>query len=234
MTSTRWRYPLVAAVLVIAACSAQSSSDVSTKGTVRASGTPRVTFSGRARLDGAALDARWIGAVARRNGLVTPCNFGLPPIQRGRYEITVFGDDESAGCGQPGAEILFWTFANDHQFFSTRAIPWPARNKATFDVDFSSSHPPGLSRRVTEFTGDVYDAVAQRLPRARVEAYVGATRCGVASARAGEYILSVVGPDSVAGCRAGARIAFRIDGRPAAQTATNSFAYSGALDLTQA
>ena len=59
------------------------------------------------------------------------------------------------------------------------------------------------------------------------------THC-FASARAGTYILSVVGPDSVAACRAGAPIAFRIDGKPATQTSTNSFKYAGALDLTQA
>lgn len=236
MRSSRGRYPLVASMLVFAACSGHSATNGAGPA-VRAMSPlrqTRVTLSGRARLDGVALDARWIGAVARRNGLVTPCNFGLPPIQRGRYEITVFGDNESAGCGQPGAEILLWTFANDRQFFSAAAFSWPANGRATFDVDFSTSRPLGASRRVTELSGDVYDAHAQRLPNARVEAYVGGTRCGVASARSGTYILSVVGPDSVAGCGAGARIAFRIDGKPAAQTGTNSFEYAGALDLTQA
>jgi pimeloyl-ACP methyl ester carboxylesterase len=193
----------------------------------------RTVLSGGAHLDGVALDARWVGAVVRRNGLVTPCNFGLPPIQAGRYEITVFGENESAGCGQPGAEILLWTFANDRQFFSTGAIPWSATGKATFDVDFSSSRPFGTSRRVTEFSSEVYRADDQRLPSARVEAFVGDTLCGVASARSGTYILSVVGPDSVAGCRAGARLAFRVDGKPAAETSTNTFSYSGQLDLTQ-
>jgi hypothetical protein len=53
------------------------------------------------------------------------------------------------------------------------------------------------------------------------------TLCGVASVRtSGDFTgfsLSVVGPDSVAGCARGATVTFRVDGRPAATTAVNDF-----------
>ena len=74
-------------------------------------------------------------------------------------------------------------------------------------------------------------------PGARVEAYAGSVRCGVASLRRtgsySGYILAVVGPDSVAGCERGATLTFRVDGQPAAQTAVNDPAHgNGPLDLT--
>jgi hypothetical protein len=62
-------------------------------------------------------------------------------------------------------------------------------------------------------------------PGARVEAYAGAVRCGVASVRRtgnfSGYVLYVVGPDSVIGCDRDATLTFRIDGKPAVQTAIN-------------
>jgi hypothetical protein len=56
-------------------------------------------------------------------------------------------------------------------------------------------------------------------------AYGGTTRCGVTSVqRTGSFSgfsLTVVGPQSVAGCTAGAKLTFRVDGRPTADTAIN-------------
>ena len=167
-------------------------------------------MSGAARLDGAVFDARWMGAVVRYDGLVTPCQSTLPPVDAGQYEITVYGDNESAGCGRPGAEILLWTFAGDQILFATTSIPWPDNGTTDVDVDFATSAPRGEAREVTEFSGEVYRTDGERVePGSRVEAYVGDTLCGVASIRdAGSfvgYILSVVGPDSVPGCDSGAQ-----------------------------
>jgi hypothetical protein len=199
----------------------------------------RAVVSGQARLDGAAFDARWLGAVVRDDGLVTPCQTTLPPVDAGQYEITVYGDNESAGCGRSGSEILLWTFAGDQIVFATTAIPWPGDGTADVDVDFVTSVPRGTAREVTEFSGAVYRADGERVaPGARVEAYVGDTLCGVASSRdSGSfvgYILSVVGPDSVPGCHAGARVTFRVDGAPASETALNTPEESTELDLTVA
>jgi hypothetical protein len=66
-----------------------------------------------------------------------------------------------------------------------------------------------------------------------VEAFVGSTRCAVASIRGtGFYIMSVVGPDATPGCAADAPITFVVDGERAVETARNSPARSAHLDLT--
>jgi len=68
-------------------------------------------------------------------------------------------------------------------------------------------------------------------PGTRVEAYAGDVRCGVGSTRRtgnySGYILSVVGPDSVAGCDRDGTLTFRIDGQPA----TNAPGGGHTLDL---
>jgi hypothetical protein len=66
---------------------------------------------------------------------------------------------------------------------------------------------------------------------------VGRVRCGVASTRRtgsfSGYSIAVAGPEAVRGCRRGAEVSFRVDGRRAAQTATNDVDGSGSsLDLT--
>jgi len=84
--------------------------------------------------------------------------------------------------------------------------------------------PAGAAPTTAQFTGGVFRRDGRQLPPGtRVEAYVGGTRCGVASVRRAssyttEYILAVVGPDSVSGCTRGAHLTFRINGRPAADT----------------
>jgi hypothetical protein len=70
----------------------------------------------------------------------------------------------------------------------------------------------------------------------RIEAYIGRTRCGVASVRrtgsfAG-FSLSVVGPDAIPGCTRGGTITFRVNGRRALDTAVNEPGGSSGLDLT--
>ncbi|MBI4172889.1 MAG: hypothetical protein HY511_09000, partial [Actinobacteria bacterium] len=62
-------------------------------------------------------------------------------------------------------------------------------------------------------------------PGTRLEAYVGNVLCGVASSRRtgnfSGYSLNVVGPEAVDGCSRGGTLSFRINGRRAAETATN-------------
>jgi hypothetical protein len=107
-----------------------------------------------------------------------------------------------------------------------------------FDVEFATADPNGTAGAigsVTELSGEVYDdnSARRHAPHTRVEAYVGSTLCGVASIRDnGFYILAVAGPDTVAGCTAGGRINFEIDGHRATETTTNSPDRSTNLDLT--
>ena len=167
---------------------------------------------GRARLDGAPLDARWIGAVVLNDGLVTACNTTLPAVAGGDFEVSVYASAESDGCGQPGAEVLLWTYAGERKLYATTTVAWPDDGTARVEVDFSTRRPLGTAPTATELGGEVYDQDGQRVPPgSRVEAYVGETLCGVASVRWSDfYILTVAGPDSLPGCVAGGTITFRV------------------------
>jgi hypothetical protein len=187
-----------------------------------------IAVRGHATLDGAPLDAEFLGAVVRRDGLVTPCQAGIPSVTSGRFEIKVFAQGAANGCGRRGAKVSLWTYVGEKKLYSTSAVTWPRRrNVANFDAQFATAVPNGGVPAVTELSGEVFDRNGRLLPPGtRVEAYIGPTRCGVASVRsAGEnftgYVLSVVGPDSIAGCTQGAQITFRINGRPAPETALN-------------
>ena len=190
----------------------------------------RVVARGTFTLDGAPLNARFLGAVVRKDGFTTPCQYNIPEVRDGRYEITIYAATESAGCGQPGAEVYFWTNTGGETMHTSEPLPWPGNGAdATFDATFSTSAPGGAVPPVVQFFGDLYDRDAHRLPSGtRVEAYIGDVLCGVASTRyTGSfigYILSVAGPDSVAGCALGATITFRVEGRHALQTAVNDSA----------
>lgn len=195
------------------------------KGPPRVRGaSDRVVVRGDATLDGAPFDARWVGAVVLRGGLVTPCQHTLPPVRNGRYTITVLADTESSGCGASGAKIVLWTFAGDKIVFSTNAVAWPGNGHVKpFAARYSTSTPAGAAPVTAQFTGGVFRSDGPPLPAGtRVDAYVRGTRCGTASVRSTNgfsgYILSVVGPESIAGCARGATLTFRIDGRPAAET----------------
>jgi hypothetical protein len=189
----------------------------------------RAVLRGNATLDGAPLDAEFLGAVVRHNGLVTPCQAALPPVDNGLYAISVLSDDEAAGCGTLGGEILLWAFTNEKRYFSTGATSWPGNGStATFDATFATATPEGDVGPRTEIAAEVFERDGRQLADGTlVEAYIGKTLCGVASVRtSGDFTgvsISVVGPDSVAGCTRGARVNFRIDGRPATTTAVNNF-----------
>jgi hypothetical protein len=196
----------------------------------------RASVHGRARLDGAPFDARFIGAVVLDAGLVTPCNVTIPSIVAGRFDIAVFGSNELAGCGHRGSKIVLWTYAGDNKLFSTEKIAWPAGRTAQVSVDFSTARPSGAAPTVLELSGEVYRADGRPVAAgARVDAYVGDTLCGVASVRSGVfdgYIMHVVGPDSIPGCHKNAPITFRVDGAPAAETRVNGGAPPQQFDLT--
>jgi pimeloyl-ACP methyl ester carboxylesterase len=201
----------------------------------------RVVVSGSLTLDGAPFDSRFLGAVIKKGGLITPCQYTLTSVEKSRYEITVLADAEASGCGMPGAEILLWTFAQNQLLYSRESLPWPQRGgTAQFDASFSPSAPGGGVPPTAQFDGEVYRRNGEHLPPGtRVEAYVGDVLCGVASLRRtgsySGYILAVVGPDSVPGCTRGATLTFRIDGKEAVQTALNSTDRPGArqpFDLT--
>ena len=87
-----------------------------------------------------------------------------------------------------------------------------------------------------ELSGEVHRPGGQRVPAgARVDAYVAGTRCGVASVRSGVfngYIMHVVGPDSIPGCRKGALITFRVNGAPVVETKRNGGVAPRQFDLT--
>jgi pimeloyl-ACP methyl ester carboxylesterase len=200
----------------------------------------RVVVSGNLTLDGRPFDSQFLGAVVRRQGLVTPCQYTLPPVEQGRASITVLSDAESFGCGAPGSDIWLWTFADDKTLYSATGVPWPAPGRsATFDAQFSVSTPNGGVPPTAQFNGELFARDAKLLPPgSRVEAYVATTRCGIASTRrAGSfagYILAVVGPDSIPGCTRGATLTFRVNGEPAVETSVNDLDVNGrSLDLTQ-
>jgi hypothetical protein len=234
---------LIAAIaaVVVGGCSGDDGGSARPAGSTSPSASApveSVVVRGNATLDGAPFDAEFLGAAVRDHGLITPCQATLPPVQQGRYEIEVLSIASASGCGAPDSEVLFWTFANDTQYFGTAALPWPADGQpANFDIGFATATPEGTAPRMTEFAGEVFEADGRQLPDGtRVEARIGNALCGVASVRTSAdftgFSLAVVGPESIPGCDAGATVTFRVDGRPATTTAINDFRSDPSLDLT--
>lgn len=188
----------------------------------------RVTLQGTLTLDGAPLDAEFIGVHVVRDGLSAACQVTIPPAVGGAYEVQVASDAEITGCGAPGAELLLWAFVDDAYHYSEQAAPWPSNGaEATFDATFSSSTPEGATTRSTSFKGQLFDADGNELPSGIVvQALVGDTLCGRISLRYGDsfermYTLSVSGPEAVPACDEGATLTFTLDGQPAVETAIN-------------
>jgi hypothetical protein len=189
----------------------------------------RVTLSGTLTLDGAPLEADFLGVRIIRDGLATACQNTIPAVTQGRYEISIAADAEVRGCGASGAEVVLWAFVNDRYFFSIEAAPWPDNATAIFDASFSSDAPDGATTPVTDFKGHLYDANGGELPGGTVlEAFAGDIRCAVTSLRYGRnddegrfYTLIVAGPEAIPGCAEGATLTFRLDGEPAVETAIN-------------
>ena len=241
-----------AAVVVLAMTACSDSTDGASKtATTAPVATPlptfpgageRATLRGALTLDGAQLNADFLGVRVLHDGLAAACQNEIPYVIEGRYDIDVAADAEVRGCGSPGAELLLWTFVNDTFVFSNETAPWPGSGAAvTFDASFSSTTPDGASKPVTEFKGHLFDTDGSELPGGTVvEAYVGDVLCGVTSLRYGEsverlYTLIVAGPESIPACAEGATLTFRLDGAPAAETAVNDLARGSEgheLDLT--
>jgi hypothetical protein len=210
-------------------------------GTPEANAVPgarrRVALRGRLRLNGRPFDSRFLGAVVRKNGLVAACQLTLPLVRGGRYAISVMASAESAGCGGPGAEIALWTFADGQILTSRETHGWPRTRRARLDFSFASGRPDGAIGPGTGFSGQVFRPDGRQLPGGtRIDAYVGSTRCGVASVRrTGSFTgfsLNVAGPEAIPGCTRGGTITFRVNGRPALDTAVNEPDAAGQLDLT--
>jgi len=165
-----------------------------------------------------------VGAVVLRDGLVTPCQTSLPPVTKGEYSVSVYAEKESSGCGVPGARVALWIYAGGQILYSAESVAWPGNGRAaTFAPHYSQAKPTGTVPVTAEFSGSAFRRdLGQLPPGTKVEAYVGNTRCGVASIRHSDgftgYVLAVVGPDSITGCARGAPLTFRIDGKPAAKT----------------
>jgi hypothetical protein len=196
-----------------------------------------VVLHGRFELDGKRFDSRFLGAVVLRNGLVTPCQLTLPPVRRGRASIAVLADAEGSGCGLPGARIALWTFAHDRIIFSRDTWRWPRHRSLRVEGSFATARPNASVPPRAEFGGSVFRLDGRQLSGGtRIDAYVGATRCGVSSVRRtgsfSGFSLSVVGPDSIPGCTRGGTITFRVNGRPALDTAVNEPGSASRLDLT--
>jgi hypothetical protein len=199
----------------------------------------RVTIRGTLTIDGAPLDARFLGAVVQRpNGLTAPCQYQMSDARQGRYEITVMADAEATGCGAHGARVVLWTYAGDTKLFTSETLPWPAEKRTVdFDATLATSAPDGASRPTVDFAGEVYDGDGRHVRAgSRVEAFVGSTRCGVGSVRrtgsfAG-YLLAVAGPESIAECGRGAMLTFRVNGRRAVETTLNEPGRRDLFDLT--
>jgi hypothetical protein len=233
-------FAVVAAGVLTASCSSHDPNrndaaprsttvPATTSTTVPPGEAGRVTFSGDATLDGEPLDADFLGAVVRKDGLVTPCQADLPRVDDGAYELPVMAEDESAGCGADGADVLLWAYVGDDQYFAANAAQWPAdAATASFDPAFSTADPNGDVTPRTEMAAEIFEKDGSKVaPGAVVKAYIGDTRCGVASVRRnGDFTgvsLAIVGPDAIAGCARDGTVTFRVDDRPIATTVVNRF-----------
>jgi hypothetical protein len=185
----------------------------------------RVTFRGMLTLDGAPLRAEFLGARVSRGGLWAACQSNIPAVTDGTYAITVITENESRGCGAPGARVVLWAFVNDGFVFSETAAEWPDGPDAMFDATFDSASPRGAAPPTTDFFGQARAVDGTAVPPGTpIEAYVGDVLCGTASTRDGEFegfVLLVAGPESVEGCARNADIRFLVGGTPAAETAPN-------------
>lgn len=198
----------------------------------------RAIVQGRASLDGAPFDAPYLGAVVHWHGLITPCQRTLPRVRDGSFSIPVYANAVAKGCGRKGAEISLWTFVGEQIVYSTNSLRWPGRgNTVSFRPRFASATPDGGVGPIVGFAGEVFDRRGRRLPPgADITAYIGSTRCAVATTRVIEnftgFSLDVVGPESIPGCVHGGTITFRVDGRVANEIARNEQGKRPTLNLT--
>src|SRR5689334_20840808 len=60
------------------------------------------TLEGTLTVDGAPLDAKFLGARVLRDGLSAACQDAIPSVTAGQYQIPVTSDALVRGCGAPG------------------------------------------------------------------------------------------------------------------------------------
>ena len=168
----------------------------------------------------------FLGATVLDDGLMAACQFALPAVTGGDVR-----DDrdrpttEAAGCGAPGAtDRALDVRGASTQLYTTDALTWPG-NGARRDLRRQLLDRDAARARteVASFVGEILGTDGRYVqPGTRIEAYIGTTRCGVASTRRtgsfSGYTLFVVGPDAVPGCQPGETLTFRVDGQHAAQT----------------
>ena len=187
----------------------------------------RLTLHGNLTIDGKPLDAQFLGARVIDNGLLAACQFAIPLVKGGRYEIIVMADAESPGCGTPGAQVVLWTSVGDGIIYARETFTWPASARAStnFDATFSSADPNGAGGVATEFKGHIVRPDGTLAGGGSVvEAYVGDTLCGTATVHRNDpdawFTLLVAGPD-VPGCAKGGTITFEADGAQVPETELN-------------
>jgi hypothetical protein len=204
-----------------------------------------VSLEGSVTLDGLPLEAEYLGVNVRRGGLVVFCQDEIVAPVFGRYAVGVYGEDELAGCGAEGAELILWTYAGEQQVFSQETLRWPGPGgRVEFDATFSSQDPEGARGRATEIQGRV--TLADGTPAragAIIEARVGDELGGVTSVRDFStpdeehigYGMAIVGPESAPGCVQGAAITFTVDGERVRETIVHDLGVGEAeheVDLT--
>jgi hypothetical protein len=254
---SRLRAPQIAALVALAlaaaagvACDGAAPHPGRTMAVPPAASSPSaggdaLILSGNVTLDGTPAEAQFLGArVVRADGLAAACQQTIPSVSAGRYQVGVLPDADVGGCGLAGARVVLWIFAHGRFFYSGETLPWPDEPGATaFDASFSTADPAGATAPATEFKGHLFAHNGAPLPGGTVvEAYAGDLRCGLTSLRAGDeverfYTLIVAGPAAVPGCTEGARLSFRLNGEPAAESAVSDLAAGSAgheLDLTLA
>jgi hypothetical protein len=189
----------------------------------------------RILVDGAPAESRFMGAYVTRDGLSSPCGLSS---ERGRiHMVSVAAHRTIDGCGAAGTKVLFWIAGDSGRLFAIEELPWPGGGTTVdYTARFSTADPNGVSTPTTGFVGEVIgpDGNYAR-PGTRVEARIGDTLCGVSSTRRtgsfSGYILTVVGPEAIAGCREGAPITFHALGATTPQTEPNALGDQTPLDL---
>ena len=198
----------------------------------------RVTLRGAVTLDGQPVDSAFMWAMVRDGGLLRACSYERVVNVQGSYSMPVAADAETPGCGKPGADLLIGLFVDGKRYVSA-PLPWPrAPGDAAIDLAFTSARPDGTASSDealfgSHFVGALLDGSGKPLgPGARVEAYIGDTKCGAFAVppvmmifdETQGYTISVASPEAIPACAKGATISFRVNGKETGVTATNDLA----------
>lgn len=199
----------------------------------------RVTVAGTVTLNGQPIgDGAYVYPIITKDNMERAyCMFLDARTSDGRYESVVASETEVPACGAPATEVYLGVYDpdSDQYYTSDRTIAWPADgNELRFDAVVTTD---GVGREGGLFYGVVGDANGKDVPpRTLIEAYSGDTLCGVSTVS--EVVMAYAGPatyDLAAtsdACAENAPLTFKIGGKPAMQTGTNSYDGYRQLDLT--